>query len=155
MTPSASPADRTHRSADDSRAIDDEYVEIAGSGLFDEAFYRTTYRGLVGDADPLQHFLTMGTDKGYLPSPNFDPLIYRLTARDCDGTNPLLHHLRHAQGWHLWKRRLPSLDALFPDLLSDFRKHQGGKRTAPANEDDVRMYLAHLDRIDLLRETSI
>lgn len=67
---------------------------IRASGLFDPLFYQKTYPGeLAGWDDPLEHFLAVGLPRGYLPSADFDPVLYRILVPECGDANPLLHYL--------------------------------------------------------------
>ena len=85
------------------------------AGWLDAAFYlRHYHHALLRDGydDPLKHFLEVGVERGYLPSPDFDPVVYRLRRPECGRENPVFHAMRHGP--------LPRLEggllALFPDV---------------------------------------
>jgi len=80
------------------RDEDAEVAELAGSGLFDPAWYleRNPDVGTT-DLDPALHFLRHGADEGRWPNPYFDPAWYRANYPDVVAAemNPLLHYIRH------------------------------------------------------------
>ena len=50
---------------------------IRGSGLFDEAWYLTTYPDAAASGlDPVEHYLTVGAPQGHNPNPLFDTGFY-------------------------------------------------------------------------------
>lgn len=70
----------------------------AQAAWVDAAFYQRHYRHALlrdGHDDPQQHFLGIGVERGYLPSAELDPVVYRLLRPECGRENPLLHGLRH------------------------------------------------------------
>ena len=81
---------------------------IRASGLFDPEHYCRIYGHWI-TGDPLRHFLEAGLALGYLPSPDFDPVLYRVLVPECGDANPLLHCL--ASGARF---RPPPLRRLFP-----------------------------------------
>ena len=73
------------------------YDLIAGSGLFDSAYYRSQNSDVAGlGIDPLEHFLETGWREGRNPNPYFDSRWYVDTYPDVAeaGINPLFHYLR-------------------------------------------------------------
>ena len=73
------------------------YWLIRCSGLFDRDYYRRTYANVLRPwTDPLWHFVTLGWQKGYNPSSDFDTRFYLRENRDVRqaGINPLVHYLR-------------------------------------------------------------
>jgi hypothetical protein len=71
---------------------------IAHSGQFDSAYYLAHNPDLlVGDIDPLLHFVTFGASEGRNPSPNFDTRWYLASNPDLVAWkgNPLVHYIRH------------------------------------------------------------
>lgn len=52
---------------------ENRYIEM---GLFDPKFYEGTTEAHAQGLTPLQHYLTIGEDKGLAPSPAFDPVFY-------------------------------------------------------------------------------
>ena len=94
---------------------DNAHVDrIRASGLFDTAYYRTTYGHWIPEGeDPLRHFLETGLDRGYLPSADFDPVLYKMLVPECGSDNPLLHCLASGVPF-----RPPPLRELFPDAAA-------------------------------------
>lgn len=74
---------------------------VASSLLFDEAWYRKTYR-IDSETDAAAHYLTEGYTKGWNPSQYFSTETYFLKYPDVrwGGTNPLLHYeiVGHREG---------------------------------------------------------
>lgn len=72
--------------------------EVAASGLFDAAYYVRTYpEAAAAGMDPLDHFLRVGTIRGFDPGPRFDTQRYWAAHPDvrASGQNALVHFLRH------------------------------------------------------------
>ena len=68
---------------------------IAGSGLFDEAFYRLRYADVARSRlSPLAHFVLLGSREGRDPHPLFDSAYYIRQNPDvaAAGLHPLLHY---------------------------------------------------------------
>ena len=87
---------------------------IRASGLFDPEFYRKSYAdALDGWGDPLDHFLEVGLEKGYLPSAAFDPVLYRLTVPECGDANPVLHRIASTKNF-----AAPPLTEVFPQTAT-------------------------------------
>lgn len=65
---------------------------VASSLLFDEAWYRKTYR-IDAEKNAAEHYLTEGYTKGWNPSPYFSTELYLIENPDIRwaGINPLLH----------------------------------------------------------------
>ena len=78
-----------------------ERALVAGSGLFDPAWYLHSYPDVAAaGADPLRHFLATALTELRNPGPHFDTAHYvslypNITAH---GLNPLVHYLR--AGWY-------------------------------------------------------
>ena len=91
------------------------HVELLrASGLFNPDFYREIYgHWLAENEDPLDHFLAVGLEQGYLPSADFDPVLYKVLVPECGNENPLLHS--HTSGVPFRPRRLRDL---FPDIAA-------------------------------------
>ncbi len=68
---------------------------------FDPAFYAQTYMGAYpGTASPLEHFVTIGADRGYKPNATFDPVFYAnayadLKDQDFNAADLLYHFLQY------------------------------------------------------------
>jgi len=74
--------------------------QIAYSGLFDEHWYREQYPDVANSSlSPIEHYLEMGAEQGYNPSPEFDTRWYINTYPDVaqSAINPLLHYIMHGQ----------------------------------------------------------
>ena len=71
------------------------YLTIKYSEEFDEEYYVKEYE-LDEDIDPIVHFLEIGVDKGYNPSPDFDTKFYLKTNDDVrkNNVNPFIHYLQ-------------------------------------------------------------
>jgi lipopolysaccharide biosynthesis protein len=71
--------------------------DLRESGLFDEVFYRSTYRELAGGQhDPIAHYVRHGAREGRLANPLFSPNFYLERNPDvaARGVEPLLHFVR-------------------------------------------------------------
>jgi len=69
---------------------------LRASGLFDEAYYLSTYPDVAdSNIPPLEHFFTRGCREGRQPNPYFDPNWYLRHNPDVaeTGMNPLVHFL--------------------------------------------------------------
>lgn len=76
-----------------------EADRIAGSNLFDGAWYLQQYRDVAAAGyPPFQHFMIYGMLEGRLPGPGFDPEWYTLHYPDIVGMNPLVHYVDHGRG---------------------------------------------------------
>jgi hypothetical protein len=74
--------------------------QIAYSGLFDEHWYREHYPEVANSSlSAIEHYLEMGAEQGYNPSPVFDTRWYINTYPDVaqSAINPLLHYIMHGQ----------------------------------------------------------
>jgi hypothetical protein len=72
------------------------------SGLFDAAWYRSTYPDVVESGqDPAAHYLRHGAKEGRNPGPKFDTQNYLKRYPDVSkaepAINPLLHYVLHGQ----------------------------------------------------------
>ena len=82
-------------------AHDPRIARIAGSGLFDAAWYVATYPDVALLAiDPAEHYLRYGGGLLRDPGPDFNTRQYLSLHRGVDPTrvNPLLHHLQATSG---------------------------------------------------------
>lgn len=72
---------------------------IAESGYFDEQWYRQQYPDSLNSHSAIEHYLTVGTQNSYNPSPKFDTEWYLNTYPDVANgdVNPLLHYIIHGQ----------------------------------------------------------
>lgn len=73
---------------------------IEKSGMFDVAWYSTTYPEVQAlHVSPVEHYLTTGAAEGKDPSPSFDTKWYLAHNEDVarSGVNPLVHYLRFGQ----------------------------------------------------------
>lgn len=73
---------------------------IATSGLFDELWYLHRYPEVADSGlSAIEHFIRIGTDKGYSPSALFDTRWYLQTYADVaqGSINPLLHYILHGK----------------------------------------------------------
>lgn len=73
----------------------------AASGLFDEAWYVSSYPEVAASGlPPLRYFLRHGREKGHNPSLRFDSAAYIAANRDVAGSsvNPLRHYLEFGRG---------------------------------------------------------
>lgn len=71
--------------------------QIQQSGLFDAQWYRTNYAAVLGDGEPLDHYLQKGWRLGLWPGPHFDAPRYLKMHTDVDaaGVEPLQHFISH------------------------------------------------------------
>lgn len=76
----------------------DEYIVIYYSDEFDTEYYIKKY-GLNNEIDPIIHFLKVGVNEGFNPSPNFDTEFYLKTNEDVrkSGMNPFVHYLKYGK----------------------------------------------------------
>ena len=73
---------------------------IAASGLFDELWYQHRYPEVAETGlSALEHFISVGADKGYSPSEQFDTRWYLQTYPDVaqEDINPLLHYIMYGK----------------------------------------------------------
>ena len=87
---------------------------IAGSPLFDAAWYAARVPGLAGsDLDPARHYALFGPVLGLDPGPDFDAAWYLESHPDvaAAGVNPLAHYEMHgrSEGREMRPRRGPSM----------------------------------------------
>ena len=70
-----------------------DYFKVLNSEYFDEEWYKKTY-DIPDNTDPVIHFLLVGFNKGYNPSPNFSIDEYYTCNYDVRkaGLNPLIHY---------------------------------------------------------------
>ena len=88
-------AGRDHRNGT-GPTLDEEVNVIKMSGLFDENFYRSTYRDLPPPPfDVIRHYCEAGWREGRNPSDAFDTNFYLATYSDIRdaGINPFLHYI--------------------------------------------------------------
>jgi hypothetical protein len=74
--------------------------QIACSGLFDERWYREHYPEVANSSlSAIEHYLEIGAEQGYNPSPVFDTRWYIGAYPDVaqSAINPLLHYILHGQ----------------------------------------------------------
>jgi glycosyltransferase involved in cell wall biosynthesis len=101
ISPGGSDKPRTALGADTMTGPADEAAQLAAlraSGLFDEAYYLSTYPDVAGaDIPLLEHFFKVGYREGRQPNPYFDPDWYLRRNPDVAvaGMQPLLHFLLH------------------------------------------------------------
>jgi hypothetical protein len=76
-----------------------ELREMAGSGLFDAAWYQTTYPDVApSGVDPLRHYALIGAAEGRDPGPRFSTEFYLEHNPDVSpSANSLLHYLHHGR----------------------------------------------------------
>ena len=69
------------------------YFTVLDSEYFDDSWYRETYN-LSNNTDSIVHFLLVGADKGYNPSPDFNIHEYYECNKDVkvNGINALIHY---------------------------------------------------------------
>ncbi len=67
--------------------------------LLDEAFYKAKYGKLLNGDDPLVHYITVGSNKSFLPNAYFDPAEYLALNPDVRpaGIDPIVHYFLF--GW--------------------------------------------------------
>lgn len=73
---------------------------IANSGLFDERWYREHYPEVANNSlSAIEHYLELGAEQGYNPSPEFDTRWYINTYPDVaqSAINPLIHYIMHGK----------------------------------------------------------
>ena len=124
---------------------------LAGSGLFDSAFYLAQATDKAARSDPLLHFCTTGWRQGLKPNAYFDPAWYLARNPDIDraGVNPLVHYFefgeaegrppseRFMPAWYWEKYGVASDESALAHFLS--RRHTG--RVAPVPVFDPSWYL--------------
>jgi hypothetical protein len=89
-----------------------DLIEIAGSGVFDEAWYCDAYPDVAAcPLDPLVHFIRYGWREARDPGPLFSVQHYLAVHPDvaAAGANPLAHYL--ACGWREGRSPRPGFDA--------------------------------------------
>ncbi len=72
-----------------------DYAAIAGSALFDRAWYRATAMNGDRATDPVAHYLWQGAPAGREPNPLFDSAWYAARAGAIALANPFAHYIRH------------------------------------------------------------
>lgn len=74
------------------------YEIIKLSKLFDETWYKTQYLEN-NDDDSIKHFIDIGCEKNYNPSPNFDTSWYLEKNKDVkkNGINPFVHYIEYGR----------------------------------------------------------
>ena len=84
----------------------EDYNIIAESQFFDCEYYKFNYELSCND-DPIVHFVEIGVDKGYNPSPDFDTKFYLRQYGDVrnSGMNPFVHYLKYG----ITEHRIPKL----------------------------------------------
>lgn len=110
----------------------DDVALVAGSGLFDEAWYlRHNPEAVDGWESPIHHYLSIGWRLGADPGPAFSTLAYLQTHPDVReaGINPLVHYLRH--GRHEGRAAPPSLETLRDSAVEAARHKIAGIRRYP------------------------
>ena len=129
----------------------DDVRIIAQSGLFDAGFYRDNTPDL-GEADPLEHFITVGWREGRQPNRYFDTRWYLQQNQDIAraGANPLRHYILvgEAEGrapspvfdlaWYAKRHRAEPEKT----LLAHFLGHRFDGSVSPIPEFDAAFYLA-------------
>ncbi len=132
----------------------DPVAAIAGSGLFEPAFYLQTNPDVARDGcDPVGHFVLHGWREGRWPNPCFDTRWYCRLFPEVDweqAENPLLHYLhvgerqdRQPAEWFdtAWYRARWAEDCTGSPLAHYLaRRHTGG--VSPLPEFDPAYYLA-------------
>ena len=92
--------------------------EVAASGLFDAAWYRSSYDDIRQISDPLEHFIRHGSQEKRSPGPNFDARWYfdRHMRGERRGLQPLEHYLAVGR-----RRGLPTRpESRYEDWLDRF-----------------------------------
>ena len=77
-----------------------EYVAVYKSRLFDEKWYLSQYPEVESSGiDAIEHYLTIGWEKGYNPSKKFNTKWYIVKYRDVRDAkvNPLSHYILHGK----------------------------------------------------------
>ncbi|TVT30874.1 hypothetical protein [Marinobacter vinifirmus] len=80
--------------------IEKQALEIANSGLFDQAWYLEEYpEVLQSELGPIEHYLHVGAYEGCNPSHGFNTLWYLANYLDVveSGLNPLVHYIRYGK----------------------------------------------------------
>ncbi|MFM5576753.1 class I SAM-dependent methyltransferase [Aeromonas sp. 602200] len=92
---------RPFKKKNESNVVAKSAIElIVNSGLFDESWYREHYPEVANSSlSALEHYLEVGAEQGYNPSPVFDTSWYINTYPDVaqSAINPLLHYIMHGQ----------------------------------------------------------
>jgi len=75
------------------------FDEINASGLFDEAYYVTTFGECTPYKSALDHYIVEGANKFYNPHPHFSTAYYLYENADvkASNVNPLLHYILHGE----------------------------------------------------------
>ena len=83
-------------SLNDKQKID--YDLICDSGMFDEKYYVKEY-GLKKGVNPIAHYLVVGVNMGFNPSPSFDTKFYLTFYQDVlkSGINPFVHYIMYGK----------------------------------------------------------
>lgn len=116
---------------------------IIASGIFNEDFYRKTYGEHIENAQsPLDHFLDPGLANGFLPSPDFDPALYRLLTPACGDLNPVVHYLDKGGP-------APTIEEILPNFKS-FAKHRNAAKS-PRLPEDAELNRKHSVKISQAR----
>src|SRR5580704_16336531 len=67
---------------------------------FDKSFYLRAYAEVLSDdADPIDHYLRIGSKLGYMPRPDFDPFFYVEQYPDvrASAMDPFVHYIKHGK----------------------------------------------------------
>ena len=75
-----------------------DYAAIAGSALFDRAWYRATAMNGDRTTDPVSHYLWQGAPSGREPNALFDSAWYAARAGAIALANPFAHYIRYGVG---------------------------------------------------------
>ncbi len=132
---------------------DDGVAVLAGSGLFDVAWYcRRNPDVAAGAADPMSHFLHQGWQEARQPNPYFDVDYYLAENPEvaAAGINPLLHYILAGEAaflppsplfdssWYAAHHALP----VDTSPLAHFLSHRLSGTVSPLPEFDPAFYLA-------------
>jgi O-antigen biosynthesis protein len=94
---------------------------------FDKSFYLRAYAEVLSDdADPIDHYLRIGSKLGYMPRPDFDPFFYVEQYPDvrASAMDPFVHYIKHGKS----------------EGRSTTKSHALGRDSAFSSEDYATVY---------------
>jgi GT2 family glycosyltransferase len=131
-----------------SRVLPTDAQLIAGSGLFDPAWYHAQNPDLPNGMDPLTHYLTIGSAEGRRPNSLFDPTWYRAQNPDvvASGMEPLAHYIACgcAEGRRPQGVAPQEVDSSYPRWVAEYDKLDEADRSA------IRTHITQLARCPLI-----
>lgn len=122
--------------------------------FFDASWYGATYRDAIAEGqDPLDHYLSQGARLGFLPSPDFDPVLYKiaypadvssdaepltsfLTQGRLRGREPKIHAQEFLPCPQPWSAKLPPVPLTWSQRLLKLLRLGHDKTAVPLTRDE-------------------